>query len=420
MTSTTPAAGTGLATGIDVDLADGRFYADGPAAREAYKWMRANQPVFRDRNGLAAATSHQAVLDAERNPELFSSAGGIRPDQPGMPYMIDMDDPAHLLRRKLVNAGFTRKRVMDRLPAIEALCDTLIDAVCERGECDFVRDIAAPLPMAVIGDMLGVLPEERDMLLEWSDDLVGGLSSHVDELTVQKLMDTFAAYTAFTMDVIAKRRAEPTDDLFSVLVNSEVEGQRMSDDEIVFETLLILIGGDETTRHTLSGGTEQLLRHRDQWDALVADERSREDRGGHREKLPAAIEEMLRWISPVKNMCRVLTADTEFHGTELRKDEKIMLMFESANFDESVFGDPEQFRIDRNPNNHLAFGFGTHFCLGNQLARLELSKMTSRVLERLPDLRLAEGAEVPLRPANFVSGPEAMPVVFTPTQPVLA
>lgn len=410
MTSTTPAAGTGLATGIDVDLADGRFYADGPAAREAYKWMRANQPVFRDRKGLAAATSHQAVLDAERNPELFSSAGGIRPDQPGMPYMIDMDDPAHLLRRKLVNAGFTRKRVMDRLPAIEALCDTLIDAVCERGECDFVRDIAAPLPMAVIGDMLGVLPEERDMLLEWSDDLVGGLSSHVDELTVQKLMDTFAAYTAFTMDVIAKRRAEPTDDLFSVLVNSEVEGQRMSDDEIVFETLLILIGGDETTRHTLSGGTEQLLRHREQWEALVAD----------REKLPAAIEEMLRWTSPVKNMCRVLTADTEFHGTELHKDEKIMLMFESANFDESVFGDPEKFRIDRNPNNHLAFGFGTHFCLGNQLARLELSKMTTRVLERLPDLRLAEGAEVPLRPANFVSGPEAMPVVFTPTAKVLA
>ena len=404
MTSTPPVAG------LDVDLADGRFYADGPAAREAYKWMRAHQPVFRDRNGLAAATSHQAVLDAERNPELFSSAGGIRPDQPGMPYMIDMDDPAHLLRRKLVNAGFTRKRVMDRLSSIETLCDTLIDAVCERGECDFVRDIAAPLPMAVIGDMLGVLPEERDMLLTWSDELVGGLSSHIDESTIQKVMDTFAAYTAFTMDVIAKRRAEPTDDLFSVLVNSEVEGQKMSDDEIVMETLLILIGGDETTRHTLSGGTEQLLRHRDQWEALVADP----------EKLPGAIEEMLRWTSPVKNMCRTLTADTEFHGTELRKDEKIMLMFESANFDESVFGDPENFRIDRNPNNHLAFGFGTHFCLGNQLARLELSQMTSRVLQRLPDLRLAEGADVPLRPANFVSGPEAMPVVFTPTKPVLA
>ena len=398
-----------LGTKPDVDFTDGTFYADG-GARAAYKWMRENSPVFRDRNGLAAATTHQAVLDAERNPELFSNTGGIRPETPGMPYMIDMDDPSHVLRRKLVNAGFTRKRVMDKVPSIGTLCDTLIDSVCEKGEADFVRDIAAPLPMAVIGDMLGVLPEDRALLLEWSDDLVTGLSSSIDEVTAQKVMDAFAGYTAFTMDIITKRRAEPTDDLFSILVNAEVEDQRMSDDEIVMETLLILIGGDETTRHTLSGGTEQLLRHRDQWDALVASP----------DGLPGAIEEMLRWTSPVKNMCRTLMADTEFHGTELRKDEKIMLMFESANFDEAVFGDPENFRIDRNPNNHMAFGFGSHFCLGNQLARLELSMMTKRVLERLPDLRLADGAVVPLRHANFVSGPEAMPVVFTPVAKVLA
>ena len=398
-----------LGTKPDVDFTDGTFYADG-GARAAYKWMRENSPVFRDRNGLAAATTHQAVLDAERNPELFSNTGGIRPETPGMPYMIDMDDPSHVLRRKLVNAGFTRKRVMDKVPSIGTLCDTLIDSVCEKGEADFVRDIAAPLPMAVIGDMLGVLPEDRALLLEWSDDLVTGLSSSIDEVTAQKVMDAFAGYTAFTMDIITKRRAEPTDDLFSILVNAEVEDQRMSDDEIVMETLLILIGGDETTRHTLSGGTEQLLRHRDQWDALAASP----------DGLPGAIEEMLRWTSPVKNMCRTLMADTEFHGAELRKDEKIMLMFESANFDEAVFGDPENFRIDRNPNNHMAFGFGSHFCLGNQLARLELSMMTKRVLERLPDLRLADGAVVPLRPANFVSGPEAMPVVFTPVAKVLA
>ena len=182
----------------------------------------------------------------------------------------------------------------------------------------------------------------------------------------------------------------------------------MSADEIVMETLLILIGGDETTRHTLSGGTEQLLRHRDQWDRLVADPGL----------LPGAIEEMLRWTSPVKNMCRTLTADTSFHGTDLREGEKIMLMFESANFDEAVFGDPDNFRIDRNPNSHLAFGFGTHFCLGNQLARLELKMMTTRLLQRLPDLRLADDFSLPLRPANFVSGPESMPVVFTPTKPV--
>ena len=143
----------------DVDLTDGDFFADG-AARAAYRWMRANEPVFRDRNGLAAAATYQAVLDAERNPELFSNTGGIRPDQPAMPYMIDMDDPEHLLRRKLVNAGFTRKQVMDKAAGIETLCDILIDAVCERGECDFVRDIAAPLPMASV-------PEAQAVDVNW-------------------------------------------------------------------------------------------------------------------------------------------------------------------------------------------------------------------------------------------------------------
>jgi cholest-4-en-3-one 26-monooxygenase len=402
---------TTVETRPDVDLTDGNFYAERRTSRDAYRWMRANQPVFRDRNGLVGATTYQAVIDAERNPELFSNTGGIRPDTPGMPYMIDMDDPAHLLRRKLVNAGFTRKRVTEKEPSIGRLCDALIDAVCERGECDFVRDIAAPLPMALIGDMLGVLPEDRGTLLKWSDDLVTGLSSHIDPagMEAQAVMNAFAAYTEFTMGIIAKRRAEPTDDLFSILVNAEVEGQRMSDDEIVMETLLILIGGDETTRHTLSGGTEQLVRHRDQWDALVAD----------RSLLPGAIEEMLRWTSPVKNMCRTLTADTEFHGTELRQGEKIMLLFESANFDESMFENADQFDIRRDPNNHVAFGFGTHFCLGNQLARLELRLMTDRVLDRLTDLRLAADDDVlPLRPANFVSGLESMPMVFTPSSPL--
>jgi cholest-4-en-3-one 26-monooxygenase len=392
----------------DLDLADGDFYADRPAAREAYRWMRVNEPVFRDRNGLAAATTYHAVIDAERDPELFSNAGGIRPDQDALPMMIDMDDPAHLLRRKLVNAGFTRKRLKVQDESIGALCDMLIDAVCERGECDFVRDLAAPLPMAVIGDMLGVLPDEREMFLKWSDEMMVGLSSTVSEADMQVTMDAFVAYNDYTRSKIAQRRAEPTEDLISVLVHSEVDGERLSDDDILQESLLILVGGDETTRHTLSGGTEQLIRHRDQWDLLQNDP----------ELLPGAIEEMLRWTSPLKNMARTITADTEFHGTALKHGEKMLLLFESANFDEKVFEDPESFNIDRYPNNHLAFGFGTHFCLGNQLARLELSIMQTKLLQRLPDMRLTSDAELPLRPANFVSGLEKMPVVFTPTKPL--
>lgn len=388
----------------DVDLMDGRFYASG-AARDAYRWMREHQPVFRDRNGLAAAATYRAVIDAERQPELFSNAGGIRPTTPALPHMIDMDDPAHLLRRKLVNAGFTRKRVQAKAKSIERLCDTLIDAICERGSCDFVRDLAAPLPMAVIGDMLGVAPEDRDTLLSWSDDMVATLSSVATEESLTVAANALTAYNDFMAGFVAQRRREPADDLVSVLIAAEVEGQRLTDEEILAETLLILIGGDETTRHTLSGGTAELTRHPDQWQALRTDP----------ELLPGAVEEMLRWTSPIKNMCRTLTADTDFHGTALDAGEKILLLFESANFDEAVFGDPDVFRIDRNPNNHVSFGFGTHFCLGNQLARLELTVMTRRVLTRLPDLRLAAGAELPLRPANFVSGLEVMPVEFRPT-----
>ncbi|AFC51642.1 MULTISPECIES: cytochrome P450 [Mycobacterium] len=389
----------------DVDLTDGAFYAGD--SRPVYRWMRENEPVFRDRNGLAAAATYQAVIDAERAPELFSNAGGIRPDQDAPPMMIAMDDPAHLLRRKLVNAGFTRKRVKDREASIGALCDALIDNVCERGECDFVWDLAAPLPMAVIGDMLGVLPEERQMFLRWSDDMVTMLSSTTAQEDFQVSIDAFAAYTEYMTSMIAARKAEPTDDLVSVLVHAEVDGEKLADHEIVTEVLLLLIGGDETTRHTLSGGTAQILRHPRQHRQLVDDVAL----------LPNAIEEMLRWTAPVKNMARTMTADLEFHGTQLARGEKIILLFESANFDEAVFGDPESFRIDRYPNNHLAFGFGTHFCLGNQLARLELSMMLERLLKRLPDMELVSQDPLPLRPANFVSGLERMPVTFTPSAP---
>ena len=250
--------------------------------------------MFRDRNGLAAATTYEAVIDAERNPELFSNAGGIRPDQDALPMMIDMDDPAHLLRRKLVNAGFTRKRVKVQDESIGALCDILIDAVCERGECDFVRDIAAPLPMAVIGDMLGVLPDEREMFLKWSDEMMVGLSSTVSEADMQVTMDAFVAYNEYIRSKIEQLETEPTEDLISVLVHAEVDGERLSDDDILQEILLILVGGDETTRHTISGGTEQLIRHRDQWDLLQK----------NLDLLPNAIEEMLRWTSPLKNMAR--------------------------------------------------------------------------------------------------------------------
>lgn len=390
-----------VVTKPDIDLISGDFWGTNP--HEAMAWMRANEPVYWD-GRVWAISKYEDVKQVSKRPELFSNAGGIRPDSGPVAMMIDMDDPEHLKRRKLVNRGFTPRRVKESEAAVRKACDEIIDAVCAKGECDFVNDVAAWLPMIMIGDALGVAPDDRRQLLDWSDGMMKALTGAPD--SVEKATEAFVGYQEFATDAIAARRTQPTDDLMSVLVHAEVDGDRLNDDELIHESLLILIGGDETTRHTLSGGTEQVVRNRDQWDALVADP----------SLLPGAIEEMLRWTSPVKNMCRTLTEDTDFHGTRLRAGEKMLLLFESANFDESVFENPDQFDIRRDPNSHLAFGFGTHFCLGNQLARLELSMMTSRVLQRLPDLRLAdEGDVLPLRPANFVSGLEEMPMVFTAT-----
>jgi cytochrome P450 family 142 subfamily A polypeptide 1 len=344
-----------------------------------------------------------------RNPALFSNAEGIRPDVPfALGMMIDMDDPAHMKRRKLVNRGFTPRRIRDSEADIRKACDEIIDNVCERGECEFVMDVAAWLPMIMIGDALGVAPEDRGLLLEWSDELVKGLVGGEASATEGAAI-AFANFQAFMTEQIAQRRAEPRDDLLSVLVTAEIDGEKLDDQAIFHESLLILIGGDETTRHVINGGMYQLLIDPEAKQA-IADDPS---------KLPVAMEEMLRWVSPIRNMSRTVTADTELAGKELKQGDKVMLLYPSANRDASVFDDPDTFDIARTPNEHVAFGFGTHFCLGNSLARLELRCMFEQVLARMPDIELAEPGEPANRPANFVSGYERMPVRFTPSKPVL-
>jgi cytochrome P450 family 142 subfamily A polypeptide 1 len=392
----------------DIDLLDGSFYVDNP--REKYAWMRANAPVYFDAaNGVWAIATYAAILAAEKDPATFSNAGGIRPDTGPIPMMIDMDDPEHWKRRKLVNKGFTPRRVRDSQQEIRDVCDAILDQVCERGECDFVTDIASPLPMILIGDMLGVAPADRDDLLRWSDDMVGALSGKATEAQAMKAMDAMGGYTAFCTHAVAERQAQPTDDLMSVLVHAEVDGDRLSPHDVLHESLLILIGGDETTRHVISGGMEQLLVHPEQWKLLVNDPG----------KLTVAIEEMLRWVTPIKNMCRTVTHDTEFLGEHLTAGQKCMLMFESANFDEAKFSEPDRFDVERQPNEHVAFGFGTHYCLGQALARLELKVMFERLVARMPDLELAaDPTGLPRRRANFISGLESMPVTFSPSRPL--
>jgi cytochrome P450 family 142 subfamily A polypeptide 1 len=280
--------------------------------------------------------------------------------------------------------------------------------VCERGTADFVNDIAAPLPMIVIGNMLGVAPEDRDALLRWSDDMLKALGSP-DPTLMEGATIAAMEYAEYITAVTEQRRRDnQTDDLIGTLVHAEIDGDTLDESSVIYESLLILIGGDETTRHVISGGMYELLTHPDQLALLVAE----------RERLPLAVEEMLRWVSPIKNMARKATRDVELHGETIAAGQKLLLLYPSANRDERNFDEPERFDVTRTPNDHMAFGFGAHFCLGNRLARMELITMFDRLFERLPDLALASDTEPPKRAANFVSGYETMPVTFTPTAPV--
>ncbi|HLG00989.1 MAG TPA: cytochrome P450 [Acidimicrobiia bacterium] len=382
-----------------INLLSGAFY--GPGARDAYAWMRRHESVFFDEaNDLWALATYDLVLGAERDPETFSNAGGSRPDTGPLPWMIDLDGADHRRRRRLVSAAFTPGQVRAKEATIRAIADHLIDRVCEAGSCDFVRDLAAPLPMIVIGDMLGVPATDRDTLLRWSDDLLATLSG--DPATIERAANAFTEYSEYAHRTIASRRAQPLDDLFSVLTHAEIDGERLTDDELVFESLLILVGGDETTRHVISGGMV----------ALVTNPREREKLAVDPGLLPVAVEEMLRWVSPIKNMNRTLTRDIALSGRTLRAGDKVLLLYESANFDEAQFDEPDQFDVERSPNEHLAFGFGPHFCLGAALARLELRVMFERLLTRLPDIELVGE---PAR--DGVGAIASMPVRFTPASP---
>ncbi len=384
-----------------IDLLAGSFW--GGDFHTGLTWMREHDPLHWDGRVWGVST-YDLLRDISRRPDSFSNASGCRP-QPylQLPMMIDMDDPEHTRRRRLVNKGFTPRQVRGSEAAVRAAADEIIDSVIESGECDFVADIAALLPMIMIGDQLGVAPEDRSNLLKWSDDMVKSQSSTSDDL-IENATLAYMGYREFAERAIAERREEPKDDLMSVLVHADIDGDRLDDESIIHESLLILIGGDETTRHVITGGMYQLLVNPEQRRYLAEDH----------SRIPTAVEEMLRWVSPIRNMNRTVVADTELAGKQLTAGEQMVLLYPSANRDASVFADPFTFDVTRDPNEHVAFGFGTHFCLGNSLARLELVCMFEHLLERLPDMELVDAAEPGNRPANFVSGYESMPVRFTP------
>lgn len=389
----------------EIRLLDGDWYADDP--HPYFDWMRANAPVYFDEAaGVWGVTRHDLVMRMSKDSEHFCNRYGMRPDSPPIPSMINLDGIDHKRRRNLVNRGFTPRRVAEYEGMVQRICDELIDKAAERGEVDFVRDIAAPLPMAMIGDMLGVEPVDFDKLLRWSDDLILGTNAKASPEVMMNAGKAAGEYAEYNRKVVAERRAKPQQsDLMSILVHAEIDGEKLEDEALLQESLLILVGGDETTRHVISGGMYQLMKNPDQRQILIDDP----------SKIPTAVEEMLRWVTPIQNMARTATEDMEVEGQRIEKGQKVLLLYGAANRDDRVFEDPHRFDVQRSPNDHVAFGgHGAHFCLGSSLARLELRVMFDRLLERLPDMQLASDTNPPMRPSNFIVGIEEMPVVVEP------
>lgn len=395
----------------DIQLLDRFFYLD---PWKQFKWMRDEAPVYWDPSadgGLWGVTRYDDVMTIAKTPEIFCSGKSSRPERDSwIPTMINLDEPLHKRRRNLVNRGFTPRRVQDQEQKLRELTRSLIDAVAPRGECDFMKDIARWIPMVAIGDMLGVEPEDRGKLLEWSDCLLGGgeiANIADDQLRREKQREFSNEYFAYQAAVIADRRKNPRNDLVSILVSSTIGGDSLTDEEILQESLLILIGGDETTRHVMTGGLEQLILNPDQKQKLIDDP----------SKIEVAVEEMIRWVSPILNMNRTVVRDTTLHGEKLREGDRVLLLYPAANRDERAFPDPDRFDVERWPNHHVAFGgYGVHHCLGASLARLELKILFEEVLARMPDVRLASDGPLERRPNNFITGIEKMPVVFTPSR----
>lgn len=390
----------------EIKLLDGHFYANRPL--EHFAWMRKNAPVYYDESGeIWGIASHEDIMTVSKNPDIFCSGKSSRPE-PGswIPSMINLDDPDHKRRRNLVNRGFTPKRLLASDAKVRRICNQLIDSVCEKGECEFVREIAAPLPLIMIGDMLGMPQKDFETLLRWSEDMLEATSATVSDETRAKAMQAGAEYASYAVEAIGERQKEPKDDLLSVLVHAELDGDRLNQEELIHESLLILIGGDETTRHVISEGMLALIEHPAERQKLIDDP----------SKLPVAVEELLRWVTPIKNMNRTATRDTELRGQKIREGDRMLLLYPSGNRDEAVFEAPDHLDVERNPNPHVAFGgYGTHHCLGASLARLELRIMFEELNRRMPDLRLASDEGLPVRPSNFIVGLESMPVRFSPS-----
>lgn len=389
---------------MEIDLLDGDFYVTDPYT--AYAWMRENAPAYWDSsNELWGISRYDDIVHIEKRKDLFISSdqakGGYRPNIPADPAIIGLDDPLHQKRRNLVARRFTPRAVANWEDHIRGVVRQLLDdAIGHGGPVEIVGEVAAPLPAEMIGLLIGFPEDMWPKLQEWSERTIalGGGPRYHDEDGIIAAME-FAAASA---ELYEEKRRCPADDVMTVWTNAEVPGHQFGVDEVISDSLLLLDGGAETTRTVIARTIIEMARQPEQWQVL----REGAD-------VSVAVEEFIRWVTPIHNMCRVATEDTEIGDTPISAGQQLVLMYSSANRDPEHFDRPEDFDVTRNPNHHISFGFGTHFCLGASLARLEIRICFEELLDRVSSFHLVPDS-IEEMPNAFVYGLRSAQVEFRP------
>ena len=392
-----------------INLLDPDFYQD---PWDSYRWLRDHSPVHWDAVQKVWGISRYADISAiEKNPALYSSVPGSRPliDQSAETSTINQDDPLHQTQRNLVARRFTPRAVRNREDQVRELAASIVDDVADLGSCEAVEAIASRLPAMTIGEMIGYPRELWPKVREWSEvTMLAGGSSKADgsgmDHSSGNLERAINEFAAETLPIISARRADPQDDLISVWTHAlEPHGRLWSEEEVLAETILVLDGGAETSRTVMGSIIRELALQPDQRRILVERPEVLKETG---------VEEFIRWVSPILNMRRTATADHDLHGQAISAGDQLLLMYSSGNRDERAFEDPDRFDVTRAHNHHVAFGFGTHFCLGASLARLEIRVMFEEMLRRIPDWRLVPGTEPRIVPSTFARGYDAIHIEY--------
>ena len=393
---------------MNIDLLSPTSFAAGQP-HDQFAWLRQNDPVHWHEEpngpGFWAVTRYDDVWTVDRDFQAYSSEPTIMITDPLAdagsfgPYkmMLMMDPPDHTAFRKLIRSEFTLPAAKLRAERIQALARQIVDAVIDKGECDFVSDVAGEMPSFVIAELMGLPLEDGRKLYKLTEVIHTAPEALPPGAGGQAVMKMFE----YGRTVINEKRARPADDLASKLLACEVDGRRLDDMEFLLFFLLLVDAGGDTTRNLLSGGLLALMEHPDQLAWLKADLPAR---------LAGAREEMLRWTTPVIYMRRTAKHDVDLGGKAIAKGQKVVMYFGSANRDPAHFDAPDRFDLSRAANEHNAFGVGAHACLGQHIARIEIDAMLTEVLTRMEDFELAAPTE--WLPSNFISGPRSMPLRF--------